>query len=299
MKRHVTILVALAVLALGWSMRLQLDKAFFQEDCRTNDISQETSEVFRWHASIARGNVIEIKTINGDIHAEATSGNEVEVVAIKHGQPDLHGQIDIQIVKRNDGISICAVYPSDDPHRPNECRPRGSRPMNVHNYDLGVDFRVRVPWGVRFIGHAENGDVVAASLGGPVEAYAINGNARISTSDYAMGRTINGSLAASIGSTTWKKPLQFGTVNGSIVLDLPVGASAEVRAESLNGQISTDFPLTVEGGSSSKCLNATLGSGGRELALQTLDGSIRLCRAPQYFVSMEARVDPMVAVRYE
>ena len=42
----------------------------------------------------------------------------------------------------------------------------------------------------------------------------------------------------------------------------------------MNGSISTDFPLTVQGRINRRQLNATIGSGGRELELETVNGSI-------------------------
>lgn len=73
--------------------------------------------------------------------------------------------------------------------------------------------------------------------------------------------------------------VEFKTVNGEIVLDLPADTSTDVHAETLNGDISTDFPLTVQGRSSSRKLNGTIGAGGRELNLATINGSIRIRRA--------------------
>jgi DUF4097 and DUF4098 domain-containing protein YvlB len=55
--------------------------------------------------------------------------------------------------------------------------------------------------------------------------------------------------------------------------------SAEVKAQTLNGDISSDFPITVMGRKSRRELNGTIGSGGRELSLKTVNGSIRLRRA--------------------
>jgi len=44
----------------------------------------------------------------------------------------------------------------------------------------------------------------------------------------------------------------------------------------VNGSISSDFPLTVSGKLSPRHIRATIGSGGRELRLHTVNGSIEL-----------------------
>src|SRR5687767_1944733 len=38
---------------------------------------------FRWSGQVASGRTVEIKGVNGDVRAEASSGGEVEVVATK------------------------------------------------------------------------------------------------------------------------------------------------------------------------------------------------------------------------
>ncbi len=45
------------------------------------------------------------------------------------------------------------------------------------------------------------------------------------------------SIVASLGRSNWSDGIEFRTVNGGITLDLPVGLSAEVRAETVNGSI--------------------------------------------------------------
>jgi len=44
----------------------------------------------------------------------------------------------------------------------------------------------------------------------------------------------------------------------------------------VNGSIETDFPLTVTGRLGPRRVTGTIGNGGRRLALETVNGSIRL-----------------------
>ena len=121
-----------------------------------------------------------------------------------------------------------------------------------------------------------NGDVRAIAGSGDVEANTVNGSIRISTAGYAEAQTVNGEIVASLGRATWSDALEFRTVNGGITLDLPAGLSTEVRAKTVNGDIQTDFPLMVTGRLGPRSLHGTIGSGGRRLALETVNGSIRL-----------------------
>ena len=88
--------------------------------------------------------------------------------------------------------------------------------------------------------------------------------------------TVNGSIYASMGRADWTDGVDFHTVNGGITLELPATFSAEVRASTVNGDIETDFPLTVTGRFGPRHLRGTVGTGGRDLDLNTVNGSIRL-----------------------
>lgn len=231
---------------------------------------------FNWKGKIAAGKTIEIKGVNGDINAVAGSG-DVEVTAVKHARRSDPDEVKIEVVPSDEGVTICAVYPSDG-ERENTCEAGEHGHMNTHDNDVRVNFTVRVPPGVRFAGHTVNGEVEAANLGGDVEAHTVNGSIRVSTTGTAEASTVNGSITASLGRT-WTDALEFHTVNGGITLDLPAGVSTEVRATTVNGDIETDFPLMVTGRLGPRRVSGTIGNGGRRLALETVNGSIRLRKA--------------------
>ncbi|HEX8921894.1 MAG TPA: DUF4097 family beta strand repeat-containing protein [Pyrinomonadaceae bacterium] len=240
-----------------------------------------SADDFRWSGRLAAGRTIEIKGINGDVRAEASSGNEVEVTATKTGRRSDPKEVEIRVVEHSGGVTICAVYPSADSGRPNTCAPEGGGHMNVRDNDVEVQFNVRVPQGVRFSGYTVNGGIETGALGGDVDARTVNGSIKVSSAGIARAKTVNGSITASLGRADWSGPLDFKTVNGTITLDLPSDTSTEVKAETLNGDISTDFPMTMLGRISRRHLNGTIGAsgGGRELSLKTVNGNIRLRRA--------------------
>lgn len=238
-----------------------------------------SSDEFHWSGRVAPGRTVEIKGINGGINAEASSSGEVEVTALKSGRRNDPKEVEIRVVEHANGVTICAVYPSGDANRPNDCQPGEGGHSSVHDNDVHVEFKVRVPQGVGFRGRTVNGDVETGALSSDVEAETVNGSIKISAAGIAKAKTVNGSITASLGNANWTSSLEFKTVNGGITLDLPSSTSAEVRADTLNGDISTDFPLTVLGNVNRRHLTGTIGSGGRELFLKTVNGSIRLRRA--------------------
>ncbi len=228
---------------------------------------------FNWHGRIASGGAIEIKGVNGSIDATAGTGPEVEVTAVKRARRSDPGEVVIKVVEHPGGVTICAVYPSRG-SRSNECQPGEGGHMNTRDNDVIVEFEVKVPAGVRFVGRTVNGGIEATGLPGDAEAYTVNGAVRMEAAGVARGETVNGAIRASLGRADWSGELKLSTVNGEIRLELPEGTNASVKAETVNGSISTDVPLTVQGRFSRRHLNGQIGSGGRELELETVNGSI-------------------------
>lgn len=233
------------------------------------------AEDFQWRGRVAPGKTVEIKGVNGAIDASAAAGDEVEVTASKRGRRSDPGSVRIEVVEHAGGVTICAVYPDVDGRR-NECRAGDGGRMNTRDNDVDVHFTVKVPGGVAFAPRTVNGDVEASGLEGDVEARTVNGSIQVSTTGRAEAQTVNGSIRANAGRADWSGEAEFKTVNGSITVTLPSSTAADVRAETVNGEIETDFALTVSGRVSRRRLSGTIGGGGRSLEMETVNGSIHL-----------------------
>ncbi|HEX6558614.1 MAG TPA: DUF4097 family beta strand repeat-containing protein [Longimicrobiales bacterium] len=242
----------------------------------TPALAQDT---WTWHKAVAAGRTVEIKGVNGQISATAASGREVEVMARKSAKNSNPDDVKLQVVEHAGGVTICAVYPSRRASEPNECQPGEKGRMNTNRNDTRVDFEVRVPRGVQFTGRTINGAVRATGMTGLTIGTTVNGDVRIATTGLARASTVNGAIDARMGQASWTDELSFSTVNGSIDLAFPESLNAEVEASTVNGSISTDWPLTVTGKWGPKRVHGRIGSGGRDLTLSTVNGSIALKRA--------------------
>ncbi|MEP6573766.1 MAG: DUF4097 family beta strand repeat-containing protein, partial [Gemmatimonadota bacterium] len=234
---------------------------------------------FNWHGKIAAGKAIEIKGINGAIRASAASGNEVVVVATKRAKHSDPEEVKIEVVPGDDGVTICAVYPTGRSGRVNDCAAGSAGHSETRNNDVEVEFVVKVPAGVRFIGRTVNGSVNADGLTSDAEAYTVNGGVSVATAGAVQATTVNGSIIAKMGRADWKDEMEFSTVNGSVTLTLPATAGADFEAETVNGSIETEFPVTMQGKMSPRHISGTFGGGGRRLILKTVNGSVHLLKA--------------------
>ena len=233
---------------------------------------------FQWTGKIAPGQLIEIKGVNGNIRAESTDSHDVEVFAEKTSLGSDPSEVRIKVIDNGNGMTICAVYPSKD-GRTSDCHPGELGRLNPRDSDVKVDFVVRVPNGVRFTGRTVNGGIEADHLNADVGAHTVNGKIVLSTSATAVAETTNGSIRATLGTTSWTGIRRFETVNGSIELELPPDSTTELAASTMNGRISSDFPVTIRGHVGYRTVRGTLGTGhsaGRELRLNTVNGSIVL-----------------------
>jgi DUF4097 and DUF4098 domain-containing protein YvlB len=234
---------------------------------------------FHWSGQLSPGQTIEIKGINGDVHASPAAGGSAEVTATKTSRRGDSDAVRIEAVPYAGGVTICAIYPSEAGRPVNTCEPGSGGSSSNRDNDTSVAFVVQVPAGVRFVGRTVNGAIDGESLTGPADAKTVNGSVRLSTTGTATANTVNGSITATMGRGDWAEGASFKTVNGGITLTIGGDLNADVTAETLNGSITSDFPMTVTGSFSPRRLRGTIGAGGRELSLSTVNGSIKLLRA--------------------
>lgn len=223
---------------------------------------------FQWRGQVARGRLIEIRGINGDIHAFPSSSGQVEVVARVADEGGGASPVQVQFVPSETGVTVCAIRTGET-----ECQQKDTGP------GARVDFFVRVPEGVGFLGRTVNGAVEAESLRSDVEAYTINGQVRISTTGSAQARTVNGSITASLMNPFWRRSPEFSTVNGGITLTVPAKLNAFLRAETRNGKVLTNFS-GLRRKITDQSIKARIGAGNRlaSLTLHTVNGTIQVRR---------------------
>jgi DUF4097 and DUF4098 domain-containing protein YvlB len=238
--------------------------------------SSLAAQDFRWHGALASGKTLEVRGINGDIRASRATGSEALVTATKRARKSDPDDVEIKVVEHADGVTICAVYPSRHGRRMNQCLPGGGGHNDTDDNDVEVNFEVEVPAGVEFVGTTVNGGVSGHDLPSDATLVTVNGDVDVEAGGVAHATTVNGSIRVQLGRSDWQHRLDFTTVNGGITVRLPGNTSADVEATTVNGSVESDFPITVRGKIGPGSLRGRIGEGGRELALTTVNGSIRL-----------------------
>jgi len=239
---------------------------------------EETAPEWRWEGVVAPGKTIEAKGVSGSIRAEPAAGSSVEVVVVRKGRSD-PSKVNLEVVEHEGGVTICAMYPVKPGDEPNVCKPGEGGRLGSGRYNADASFTVKVPAGVHFAGRTTNGSVKALDMKGNVVARTVNGSITFETEGYGEASTVNGSINGRLGRADWTGALEFESVNGSIAVRLPDQVNTQVKASSVNGRISVDYPLAADGENTRRHVAGVIGSGGRELNLSAVNGSVRIIKA--------------------
>ena len=243
--------------------------------------AQTSDDSFEWKGRLAAGKTLEIRGINGDIRVTAAKGDETVVHATKRAKKGDVSSVRVKVEEHAGGVTICAIYPGgsgDDCASGNKGR-KGRSDDDDRGDDVVVDFTVEVPAKVRFEGGTVNGGIDAQGLRADAEVSTVNGAIVLATTGVGSASTVNGSVRLRIGSAAWDGRLEARTVNGSVTVEMPQPSDLDVEAGTLNGSISSDFPLTLQGKMSPQRIKGTIGKGGRQLRLETVNGDVQLRRA--------------------
>ena len=231
-----------------------------------------TEEFHQSYALTATGRV-SIANINGNVHISAWDRNEVKVDAVKRAySPERLSEVTIDVTNSADSVVIETKYPE---------RNQNFDTRNRGNNSASVEYTLTVPRGAR-IDSAElvngsldiegvKGDVHVSLVNGEVKAGGLGGEVKVST--------VNGAQEVNVTALDEAKGVTLNSVNGPIVLIVPSGANAQVRASTVHGAITNDFGLTVnEGQYVGRELKGQIGSGGPRIRLNNVNGSIAIKR---------------------
>ncbi len=226
---------------------------------------------FHWKGRLAPEKLVTVKSVSGSIEVTGVDGDEVEVSATKSGP---HAdRLEAKVIPSDEGILICETYRYDGDSS-DTCGEGGSH-SHSHGSTPQVAYSIRLPRNLRLAASTVNGSVAARSLGRYAEVSSVNGSVEISTAKWAKASSVNGSIRAQFGEAGWDT-LKLATVNGGIHVALPSDVNTDVHFSSVNGHLDSVFPITTQGRMGRHSFEGKIGSGGRDLELSTVNGSVEL-----------------------
>jgi DUF4097 and DUF4098 domain-containing protein YvlB len=220
------------------------------------------SKDFNQSYPLQPGGSLELQNVNGTVDVEGWDRNEVEVHAVKtakHKESDLE-RVSIEVDAKPDGVSITTHYPQNE------------------GVEVAVDYTIHVPHDARVehIGTV-NGTLRIAGVESVGDLHTVNGNIEVfDGAGTVHAHTTNGNVHLELARLPEKTGAFAETTNGSLVLAVPSDMQADVEVRCLNGNFSSELPMTMESNQRPREMHGKLGRGGAPIHLRTVNGGIRV-----------------------
>jgi DUF4097 and DUF4098 domain-containing protein YvlB len=233
------------------------------------------SKDFDQNYPLLAGGSFELQNVNGAVEVQGWDRDSVEVHAVKTAkvkESDLE-RVSIEVDAKPRSVSVVTRYPQNE------------------GVEVAVEYTIHVPHGARLehIGTVNgtlriagvdsiedlrtvNGNIEVYEGGGAVHAHTTNGNVRLELARFSVTGISEGtsSVARDKGEATAE------TTNGSLLLAVPADTQAEVEARCMNGNFSSELPLTLESSLRPREIHGKIGRGGASIHLHTVNGGIRV-----------------------
>jgi DUF4097 and DUF4098 domain-containing protein YvlB len=228
-------------------------------------LAASATDVFQRSLPLPPGGTFSLKNINGSVQVEAWERPTVEIRAVKTAHRDAADLSRVQIVvdAQPGEVAVRTQYPEGD------------------GVEVSVDYRVRVPYRV-FLKSVQtvNGTLRVRGVEGNGSLLTVNGNVHLTDAAGRFNaRTTNGNIEMEFRRLPAGPAVAIEAVNGSVLLALPESADAELDVRSMNGDFRSELPVVLHGAQGTREFRGTLGRGGGEVRVRTVNGGIRVVAA--------------------
>lgn len=201
-----------------------------------------------------------ITGVSGKITITGTDGNKAEVKITKHGgSPQERSNARIVTAQTDERLSFMTAAP----------------PAGVE-----VAYEVKLPRELHQINiTSAQGDVKVSDFGGSVNVNLREGDLEFhDVTGSVSSKLVNGDTKIFYGSGDREGGQEFSAVKGNIEATIPDGADADLKAETINGDISVDdrYGFKAEKRPAGREVKGKLGDGGPPIQLKTITGDIKL-----------------------
>jgi putative adhesin len=236
-------------------------------------VTARSEETAQWHKTyqLAPNGRVELNDVNGKIEVEPSTGNTVDVMAIKKGRggsPDA-AKAALERVSIVEDVSPSRIR--IDTKWPN----LGGSIFNGGS--VQVEYHVKVPAGAEVKFTTVNGGIEITGLQGRITAETTNGG--ITTHDVSgqlEASTTNGGLDIDV-SRVPEGGVKLDFTNGGLKMRLPRDAKATISASITNGGISAgDLPIEATGENTRRRLEGRMNGGGGRVQIDGTNGGITL-----------------------
>lgn len=157
---------------------------------------------------------------------------------------------------------------------------RADGPSTSGRESWSVIFDVSVPRRSDVTAETVNGPISVDNVTGRMELRAVNGPVHLdAVGGDVHARTTNGPLVVSLEGGRWDGAgLDGETQNGPVNLTLPANYAAHLETGTVNGPMSLDYPITLQGRISFRRISTDIGGGGPPVRVVTTNGPVTVRR---------------------
>jgi len=232
---------------------------------------------YRFTKEISQGGRVEIENINGPIEVVRASGRTAEVQVTKIVKKGDGNMVKAIMEEGGNGMHVCTLYLSRDMNR-KSCNGDNfnNDSRNGNKVEVEMRYLVKVPAGARLTVDDVNGNVTVTGVDVDAKIATVNGDVIFDGTGALSLETVNGKIIGTFRRASWEGTMDIQTVNGSVELTFPSDLNADISGETVNGGVDSDFRITVEKGWGPKSFTGRIGSGGRRIKIETVNGGITL-----------------------
>jgi Putative adhesin len=231
----------------------------------------------RFTPALKAGQRLSVSNVEGSVTVTQGRGQSAEIVAhklVRRGNGDL---VKAVLEETSNGYRVCTVYLSDPLDNDGCDRNRHSNNSWREPLDVDMQYDIKLPAGVALTVNTVDGAIEARGIDTPGSIRTVDGAITFDGVAPESLNSVDGAINATISNTDWPHSLMVRTVDGSIEITLPSRINARVTGNTIDGEITSDFALTVAGKWGPQSFHGDIGNGGGpSLDLRTVDGAIRL-----------------------
>jgi DUF4097 and DUF4098 domain-containing protein YvlB len=160
---------------------------------------------------------------------------------------------------------------------------RADGPTNNKDVSWSVSYEVFVPTRSSANLQTVNGGINVNDVLGGLEFKTVNGGINLKrVNGNVRGQTTNGGVNVELAGDRWDgQGMEIRTTNGGVNIAVPQNFSAQLEAETRNGNIHSDLPMVLPAMSSGKPehkISTAIGSGGAPVKITTTNGGVNIKR---------------------
>ncbi|MCP4580768.1 MAG: DUF4097 domain-containing protein [candidate division Zixibacteria bacterium] len=222
-------------------------------------------EEFLFEVDVANQSLFRLTAVNGSISITGESNSDSIIItgerrvgseSTEDAEEHLE-LLEVRVQELTDEIYIRTIQPNETYGR---------------NYE--VDYEITLPDGFMIIASHVNGSVTVGSINNTVTVSNVNGQIDLNDiSGSAIASLVNGQIEGDVVLPS-NGLIAMSTVNGNVVLNIPVNTSAEFEASRVNGSINIRYLDLQNEVITSTSRRGILGNGDGEISLSTVNGNI-------------------------